>query len=110
MIKGLTMTDANKFGIKIIKNGPYIVNGNVPLSTQQVISDSDGTPLEWRTGREYPAQDSCALCRSGRSKNKPFCDRTHSQVAFDGTETADNTPYLKKARRIERPELTLTDC
>ncbi|RJO62909.1 MAG: iron-binding protein [Dehalococcoidia bacterium] len=104
------MADGKKPGIKVTKNGPYIVSGAVPLSKQIIVSDAKGDPLEWRTSQQYPAQEIYALCRCGRSKNKPFCDGTHTRVNFDGTETANNTPYLKKAGRIEGPELSLTDC
>ena len=105
-----TVSDEKKPRIKVTKNGPYVVTGGVPLSKQIVVSDAEGVPLEWHTGQKSPAQESYALCRCGKSRNKPFCDGMHTQVNFDGTETADNTPYLKKARKVEGPELTLTDC
>jgi CDGSH-type Zn-finger protein len=104
------MSDENKPGIKVTKNGPYVVTGVVPLSKQIVISDIDGDPLEWRAGQTYPVQENYALCRCGRSQKYPFCDGAHKQVNFEGTETADKTPYMKKARKIDGPELTLTDC
>ena len=103
------MADEKKPRFKVTKNGPYLVTGGVPLSKQIVVSDGEGTPVEWRTGQKYPQQESYALCRCGRSKNKPFCDGTHAQANFNGTETADNTPYIEKAETTEGPELSLTD-
>ena len=96
--------------IKISKDGPYIVTGRVPLSVQLVVSDDDGIPVEWNTGHTYPLQETYALCRCGHSKNLPFCDGTHKKIDFDGTETADNAPYLTKANNIDGPTLKLTDC
>lgn len=104
------MSDEKKRRIKVTKNGPYLVSGGVPLSEQIVVNDAEGIPEKWRGGQQFPAQENYALCRCGHSQNKPFCDGTHMQVNFDGTETANNTPYLKKARKIEGPDLTLTDC
>ena len=60
--------------IEIIKNGPYIVNGQVELK------DADG--------RAYPSKDRVALCRCGASTTKPFCDGTHSKIGFQAAETA----------------------
>ena len=104
------MPDEKMPRIKVTENGPYLVSGSVPLSVQEVVCDKDVNPLEWKTGEKYPLKESYALCRCGRSQNKPFCDGTHAQVNFNGTETADNIPYLKKAQKIEGPELALTDC
>jgi CDGSH-type Zn-finger protein len=104
------MPDEKKPSIKVTKNGPYLVSSGGPLSKQIVVSDAEGTPVEWRTGQKYPAQESYALCRCGHSRNKPFCDGTHMQVKFNGSETADNTPYVEKAETTEGPELSLTDC
>jgi len=58
--------------VKIVmaKNGPILVNGAVQLE------DADGKSID--TG------DTCALCRCGASKNKPFCDGTHLNIGFEG--------------------------
>jgi CDGSH-type Zn-finger protein len=104
------MPDEKKPRIKVTQNGPYLVTGAVPLSQQIVVSDAEGTPVEWRTGQKYPQQESYTLCRCGYSKNKPFCDETHMQVKFNGSETTDNTPYIEKAETTKGPELALTDC
>jgi CDGSH-type Zn-finger protein len=29
--------------------------------------------------------DPMSMCRCGHSSNKPFCDRTHATIDFDGT-------------------------
>ena len=60
--------------IDIIKNGPYIVQGEVEMK------DADGTL--------YPAQKRMALCRCGASTDKPFCDGTHSKIGFQAAERA----------------------
>lgn len=55
--------------IKVTKNGPYIVNGDVELV------DSDGNVVE--------RLSKAALCRCGHSKSKPFCDGSHREVGFE---------------------------
>jgi CDGSH-type Zn-finger protein/ferredoxin len=54
--------------IRMIRDGPYAVVG-APMLTF-----SDGTVCESRA--RY------TLCRCGGSKNKPFCDGTHSRIGF----------------------------
>jgi CDGSH-type Zn-finger protein len=61
--------------ITVRPNGPYRVEGGVPLE------DADGKPYELK-----PAY---SLCRCGKSANKPYCDKTHQECGFVGTETAD---------------------
>ena len=60
--------------IQVIKNGPYIVKGEVDLQ------DSDG--------KSYPAEKRIALCRCGASSEKPFCDGTHSKIGFEAAARA----------------------
>jgi CDGSH-type Zn-finger protein len=100
----------NKFKIKVSKNGPYLVSGGIPLAEQIIVTDAEGYSREWRTGRKHLVQGNYALCRCGRSKNKPFCDGTHMRVGFNGTETASRKPYLAQAERISGPDLELTDA
>jgi CDGSH-type Zn-finger protein len=96
--------------IKVMRNGPYIVTGRVPLSEQIIVVDSGGYPVAWREGRRFPEQETYALCRCGKSANMPFCDGTHVRIGFNGSETASRKPYLEQARVVEGPGLKLTDA
>ena len=94
--------------IKVSKDGPYIVSGNVPLGQDRVILGSDGEPAKWERRPDLPAGETYALCRCGRSENKPFCDGSHFAAGFDGTETAGRDAYLERAERTVGPALDLT--
>jgi len=95
--------------VKILKDGPYLVSGALPLGTEIIGTNSAGDSIEWQAGAKYPAQAQYALCRCGQSANKPFCDGTHASVAFDGTETASRAPYLDEAKVVQGPTMSLTD-
>jgi CDGSH-type Zn-finger protein len=69
--------------IKVTRNGPYLFTGGVPLAEEIMVIGEDGEPARWEQGREYPDQETCALCRCGASKNKPFCDGTHIALKFN---------------------------
>ncbi|MCH7973403.1 MAG: (4Fe-4S)-binding protein [Bacteroidetes bacterium] len=55
--------------IDVMSKGPLLVKGRFK------ITDHNGNVLE--------TKDKVALCRCGSSKNKPFCDGTHSKIDFD---------------------------
>jgi CDGSH-type Zn-finger protein len=96
--------------IKVSKNGPYLVFGKIPLTTIVIVTDATGDPNQWRAGRKYMLRESYSLCRCGQSKNKPFCDGTHTKINFEGTETASRVSYIKRAKRYEGGSLVLTDA
>jgi CDGSH-type Zn-finger protein len=96
--------------IRVTRNGPYVVTGAVPMSEQAIVIDANGDSRTWKTGKEYPAQETAALCRCGRSANMPFCDGSHTRVRFDGSETASREPYLDQAGETDGPTLRLTDA
>ena len=100
----------NSKKVCITKNGPYLVSGNVLLAKELSIAGKSGEPEKWKKGNKYPKQESCALCRCGNSNNKPFCDRTHAKINFNGTETASKEAYLKQAEKLSGPKLELTDA
>jgi CDGSH-type Zn-finger protein len=96
--------------VVVMKDGPYEILGQVPLSHQTIVTDGQGESLDWKEGAHVPAPDGAHLCRCGQSGNKPFCDGTHKQVGFDGTETASRAPYLEQAEEIDGPAVVLTDA
>ncbi|MCX5726927.1 MAG: CDGSH iron-sulfur domain-containing protein [Candidatus Saganbacteria bacterium] len=100
----------NSQKIKVSKNGPYLVSGKVPLDKEFIATDNEGTPVKWEKGEKFPAQDNYALCRCGKSKNKPFCDGTHASFNFDGTETASRKKYLEQNDPTVGPDLIMNDA
>jgi len=94
----------------VSKNGPYLISGALPLAKATIVNDKAGDALEWRVAEEIPVQDAYALCRCGKSKCKPFCDGTHVEVCFDGSETASHDPYSKQAEVETGPGICLSDA
>jgi CDGSH-type Zn-finger protein len=50
-------------------SGPIAVRGGIRLTSSQ--------------GTAYETRNRMTLCRCGKSANKPFCDGTHADVAFE---------------------------
>lgn len=65
------MADAVEITIK--KDGPYVVSGVVTLI------DTEGTPYT-------DLKPIIALCRCTHSKNRPFCDGSHTSCGFIGED------------------------
>jgi CDGSH-type Zn-finger protein len=72
---------ANETKITVLKNGPYLVNGDVEMR------DADGNVLP-------TVANGFALCRCGASAKKPFCDGTHSKIGFQSA--AEVVPESKE--------------
>ncbi len=62
--------EASETKVEVLENGPLLVYG-----TLKVIG-KDGT--------EEVKNKTTAFCRCGASKNKPYCDGTHSKNNFTG--------------------------
>lgn len=95
--------------VVVSANGPYLVTGPVAVEYQVICTDDTGASWTWKRGAEIPAGARFSLCRCGRSGTKPFCDDSHLQAGFDGTETASRAPHEEQARVIEGPALTMRD-
>lgn len=95
----------NKKRIRVMKNGPYVVEGGIPLVHKtQVVSDQ-GEPLTWQHDGPLPgAKSKYLLCRCGKSTTFPLCDGIHRKIGFDGAETADDSTH--EARRFSMPNAT----
>ena len=96
--------------ITIVRNGPLIVRGEVPLAVQTIGVNGEGEAVEWIAGEAFPPKASYSLCRCGKSSKSPFCDGTHAACGFDGTETADRSPILKLSKVYDGPDMILTDA
>jgi uncharacterized Fe-S cluster protein YjdI len=58
--------------IRVLKNGPLLVEGSCTLIDARGIEDGKAAPF--------------ALCRCGGSGKKPFCDGTHTKIGFDDSK------------------------
>lgn len=95
------------FKIKILPNGPYVVQGLNKLIEET--SQRKKGILEAVETNEFEQESEYHLCRCGASANKPFCDGSHAKVHFDGTETADRKNYMDRATLQEGVEMDLLD-
>lgn len=64
--------------IKISRDGPYKVEGDVKL-----LND---------TGQVIKTRHAFSLCRCGRSGKMPFCDGTHARIGFKDNLASDVLP------------------
>lgn len=93
--------------IKILKNGPYLVSGNVPLSEKIITPKGNG--YEYKEGCIMKQNETYTLCRCGSTKNHPFCDGTHLKISFNGKETASRDSFKDRADMFEGPGIDLLD-
>lgn len=96
--------------ITVTENGPYIVEGGVPLVRAEIVVNAEGEAVSWHETGRIDAGESYALCRCGQSADKPFCDYTHLGIGFDGTETAGHESFAAMAVDIGGPGLDLHDA
>jgi CDGSH-type Zn-finger protein len=96
LLRRISMGSENEKGgmqkkIVVMYDGPYVVHGAIPLIRKTQVVSEYGEPLTWKTGELIETSVNVQLCRCGHSNEKPFCDGTHIDNEFDGTETADPT-------------------
>jgi len=79
--------------ITVIKKGPYIVKGLEHFRDLE--------------GRKIPAQQTMSLCRCGHSKNKPYCDGSHTKLGFVGGK--DPNRVSSKVNEWKGKRITIVD-
>jgi CDGSH-type Zn-finger protein len=93
--------------IKIMKNGPYVVTGGIPISEK--IITPEGNHYVYTEGRALRQAETYTLCRCGKTSTPPFCDGTHYNDGFACEETASKAPYEERAELLRGPGLDMLD-
>ncbi len=84
----VSQSEEKKPSIKVIKDGPYLVRD------LKNFRNSKGESIE--------TKPVIALCRCGKSENKPFCDGAHSKAGFSGEKEEDRIPDKVKDYKGEK--------
>jgi CDGSH-type Zn-finger protein len=74
-----------------LPNGPYYLLNDTNSKIVENLQNSNGEPLSTVLG--------IALCRCGASKNKPFCDGTHSIIGFSSKNDENKKNAIKDKRK-----------
>ena len=95
--------------ITVRQNGPYVVQGGVPLVHKAPVMSEHGEPLTWKKDEVLKTRERYYLCRCGKSSTKPFCDESHDLVGFSGKETADTNTTVERQTDYEGTKITVKD-
>jgi CDGSH-type Zn-finger protein len=82
---------AEKPRIACLSNGPYYLLNDMQASPVPNLVRASGAPCATVRG--------VALCRCGGSKNKPFCDGTHSAIGFSDRKLAGSKANRRESYR-----------
>ncbi len=100
----MTEKKTNKGKITVQPFGSYLVEGDIPLVHKTQIVSEFGEPLNWQFDGVLKETGPYELCRCGRSKEKPFCDSSHCEFDFDGTENAPTNTFVERQKVLEKGE------
>lgn len=97
---GKEKSTGKKKRIVVEPDGPYRVEGGIPLVNKVQVVSEYGEPLTWKTLNRLETGEEYSLCRCGHSRDFPFCDCTHAEIGFDGTETALTDTFEERKRDL----------
>ena len=99
--------------IEIVKNGPYLIYGDIPLDKVFILPDINYEKKKinskWGKTEKIKTSNSYSLCRCGSSKKQPFCDGSHIETKFDGKETANNDKIMETSSEYVGKNLIMMD-
>lgn len=92
---------SSKKWIEVEENGPYIVHGDIPLVRKIQVVSEFGEPIAWRKQGRILTSGIYKLCRCGKSSTMPFCDMSHHDFDFDGSENAPTDTFAERQEVVE---------
>lgn len=100
----MPLKKTNKGKITVQPFGSYLVEGDIPLVHKTQIVSEFGEPLNWQVDEVLQEKGPYELCRCGHSNEKPYCDGTHCECDFDGTESAPINTFTERQKVLEKGE------
>jgi CDGSH-type Zn-finger protein len=97
------------FRVTVTKDGPYVIEGGLPLVRKSIVYSEWHEPLTWRKDATLEAEHTYRLCRCGQSARKPYCDGSHVRTGFDGTEAAPIEPSASRRTVAQGTRITVSD-
>jgi CDGSH-type Zn-finger protein len=95
--------------IRIETDGPYVVEGRLPVVKTSIVETDHGEPVGWAPDQPVEPREELRLCRCGQSRDKPFCDDSHERLGFHGTEVADRGPIADRRKVYVGEKVVLSD-
>lgn len=95
--------------IKVTKNGPYQVDGKIPLRREEIEADAEEFSCKWKKTGDVYTEGCYSLCRCGKSKKKPFCDGSHIDANFKANDAKTDEKYEDGVDEYKGPKYTLCD-
>ena len=101
---------SKKIRIRASFNGPYIIEGKVPIREKNIKKEAQTNNWIYSEGNTIKkTKKQTKLCRCGHSVHMPFCDESHCREHFDGTCTAPHQSFAQDTQVVEGPNFTLLD-